>query len=116
MGHPGWSPYLKQNHLGFWFSVSQPGFAQRMEMKRHQRFAMGAEINWEKTNAWPPCPTSEISISAAETQAYVFSPFLETLNTPMAENNCFLQTCLLRNLYAGQEETELDMEQQTGSK
>ena len=23
-------------------------------------------------------------------------------------------TCLLRNLYAGQEETELDMEQQTG--
>ena len=24
--------------------------------------------------------------------------------------------CLLRNLYAGQEETELDMEQQTGSK
>ena len=24
-------------------------------------------------------------------------------------------TCLLRNLYAGQEETELDMEQQTGS-
>ena len=26
------------------------------------------------------------------------------------------QTCLLRNLYAGQEETELDMEQQTGSK
>ena len=25
-------------------------------------------------------------------------------------------TCLLRNLYAGQEETELDMEQQTGSK
>ena len=26
------------------------------------------------------------------------------------------QTCLLRNLYAGQEETELDMEHQTGSK
>ena len=25
-------------------------------------------------------------------------------------------TCLLRNLYAGQEETELDMEQQTSSK
>ena len=25
-------------------------------------------------------------------------------------------TCLLRNLYAGQKETELDMEQQTGSK
>ena len=25
-------------------------------------------------------------------------------------------TCLLRNLYAGQEEIELDMEQQTGSK
>ena len=25
-------------------------------------------------------------------------------------------TCLLRNLYAGQEVTELDMEQQTGSK
>ena len=25
-------------------------------------------------------------------------------------------TCLLRNLYAGQEETELDVEQQTGSK
>ena len=25
-------------------------------------------------------------------------------------------TCLLRNMYAGQEETELDMEQQTGSK
>ena len=25
-------------------------------------------------------------------------------------------TCLLRNLYAGQESTELDMEQQTGSK
>ena len=25
-------------------------------------------------------------------------------------------TCLLRNLYAGQEKTELDMEQQTGSK
>ena len=25
-------------------------------------------------------------------------------------------TCLLRNLYAGQEETELNMEQQTGSK
>ena len=25
-------------------------------------------------------------------------------------------TCLLRNLYAGQEETELDMEQRTGSK
>ena len=25
-------------------------------------------------------------------------------------------TCLLRNLYAGQEETEPDMEQQTGSK
>ena len=25
-------------------------------------------------------------------------------------------TCLLRNLYAGQEETELDMEQQAGSK
>ena len=25
-------------------------------------------------------------------------------------------TCLLRNLYSGQEETELDMEQQTGSK
>ena len=25
-------------------------------------------------------------------------------------------TCLLRNLYAGQEETELDMEQWTGSK
>ena len=25
-------------------------------------------------------------------------------------------TCLLRNLYAGQEATELDMEQQTGSK
>ena len=25
-------------------------------------------------------------------------------------------TCLLRNLYAGQEEAELDMEQQTGSK
>ena len=25
-------------------------------------------------------------------------------------------TCLLRNLYAGQERTELDMEQQTGSK
>ena len=25
-------------------------------------------------------------------------------------------TCLLRNLYAGQETTELDMEQQTGSK
>ena len=25
-------------------------------------------------------------------------------------------TCLLRNLYAGQEETELDMEQETGSK
>ena len=25
-------------------------------------------------------------------------------------------TCLLRNLHAGQEETELDMEQQTGSK
>ena len=25
-------------------------------------------------------------------------------------------SCLLRNLYAGQEETELDMEQQTGSK
>ena len=25
-------------------------------------------------------------------------------------------TCLLRNLYEGQEETELDMEQQTGSK
>ena len=25
-------------------------------------------------------------------------------------------TCLLRNLYAGQEETEMDMEQQTGSK
>ena len=25
-------------------------------------------------------------------------------------------TCLLRNLYAGQEETELDMEQPTGSK
>ena len=25
-------------------------------------------------------------------------------------------TCLLRNLYAGQEETELDIEQQTGSK
>ena len=24
--------------------------------------------------------------------------------------------CLLRNLYAGQEETELDMEKQTGSK
>ena len=27
-----------------------------------------------------------------------------------------LLTCLLRNLYAGQEETELNMEQQTGSK
>ena len=27
-----------------------------------------------------------------------------------------LLTCLLRNLYAGQEATELDMEQQTGSK
>ena len=25
-------------------------------------------------------------------------------------------TCLLRNLYAGQEETELDIEQQTGSR
>ena len=25
-------------------------------------------------------------------------------------------TCILRNLYAGQEATELDMEQQTGSK
>ena len=25
-------------------------------------------------------------------------------------------TCLLRNLYAGQKATELDMEQQTGSK
>ena len=25
-------------------------------------------------------------------------------------------TCLLRNLYAGQEETELNLEQQTGSK
>ena len=25
-------------------------------------------------------------------------------------------TCILRNLYAGQEETELDIEQQTGSK
>ena len=25
-------------------------------------------------------------------------------------------TCLLRNLYAGQEATELDMEQETGSK
>ena len=25
-------------------------------------------------------------------------------------------TCLLRNLYAGQEKTEMDMEQQTGSK
>ena len=25
-------------------------------------------------------------------------------------------TCLMRNLYAGQEATELDMEQQTGSK
>ena len=25
-------------------------------------------------------------------------------------------TCLLRNLYAGQEATELDVEQQTGSK
>ena len=25
-------------------------------------------------------------------------------------------TCLLRNLYAGQEATELDMKQQTGSK
>ena len=25
-------------------------------------------------------------------------------------------TCLLRNLYAGQEETEQDMEKQTGSK
>ena len=25
-------------------------------------------------------------------------------------------TCLLRNLYAGQEKTELDMEQHTGSK
>ena len=25
-------------------------------------------------------------------------------------------TCLLRNLYAGQEETEQNMEQQTGSK
>ena len=25
-------------------------------------------------------------------------------------------TCLLRNLYAGQEATELDIEQQTGSK
>ena len=25
-------------------------------------------------------------------------------------------TCLLRNLYAGQEVTELDMEQETGSK
>ena len=25
-------------------------------------------------------------------------------------------TCLLRNLYAGQEATDLDMEQQTGSK
>ena len=25
-------------------------------------------------------------------------------------------TCLLRNLYAAQEETELDLEQQTGSK
>ena len=25
-------------------------------------------------------------------------------------------TCFLRNLYAGQEATELDMEQQTGSK
>ena len=25
-------------------------------------------------------------------------------------------TCLLRNLYVGQEETELNMEQQTGSK
>ena len=25
-------------------------------------------------------------------------------------------TCLLRNLYAGEEATELDMEQQTGSK
>ena len=25
-------------------------------------------------------------------------------------------TCLLRNLYAGKEETELDIEQQTGSK
>ena len=25
-------------------------------------------------------------------------------------------TCLLRNLYAGQEETELEVEQQTGSK
>ena len=28
----------------------------------------------------------------------------------------FLKTCLLRNLYAGQEQLDLDMEQQTGSK
>ena len=27
-----------------------------------------------------------------------------------------MMTCLLRNLYAGQEVTKLDMEQQTGSK
>ena len=31
------------------------------------------------------------------------------------EISCDL-TCLLRNMYAGQEATDLDMEQQTGSK
>ena len=40
--------------------------------------------------------------------------YLLNVLSPLGIPDCL--TCLLRNLYTGQEETELDMEQQTGSK
>ena len=39
-----------------------------------------------------------------------------TVENSERDGNIRPPTCLLRNLYAGQEATELDMEQQTGSK
>ena len=91
-------------------------------------------VNWELSDFWKTeeqvikLPTSVWIEKAREFQKNVYLCFIDYAKAFDCVDHHKLWkilkemgipdhlTCLLRNLYAGQEVTELDMEQQTGSK
>ena len=81
------------------------------------------KLNLEKTQEPIKFPTSVGSSKKQESSRKISTSALLTMPEPLTVWKILQEmgiphhlTCLLRNLYAGQEETEMDMEQQTGSK
>ena len=88
-------------------------------------FKLGLEKAEEPEIKWPTSVGSlKKQKSSRKTSTSSLLTVPKPLNVWVTTNWKILQemgipdhlTCLLRNLYAGQEETELDMEQETGSK